>query len=66
MRLLLPTAPPPLQSLVFSPGLLLEERVHSGLAQESLIAVGIGFLPWVSKLSAKHLQILDQIYKFYG
>lgn len=66
MRLLLSTVLLPLQSLVFSPGLLLEETFHSGLAQESLIAIGIGFLPCASKCSAKHLQILDLIYKSYG
>lgn len=52
MRLLLPTALPPLQSLVFSPGLVLEETAHSGLAQESLMALGVVFLPCASKCSS--------------
>lgn len=63
MRLQLPTAPPPLQPLVFSRGLLIDETMHFGLTQGSLVAAGTGVLPCANKHSAKHLQVLDQIYK---
>lgn len=47
MRLLLPTVLLPLQSLVFSPGLLLDIPLWAGTGKSH--SYGIGFLPCASK-----------------
>lgn len=60
----LSSALPPLEPLLFSPGLWQEGTVHARLAKEWFISVSIeGFCP-VKASRVLDPQILDQIYNF--